>query len=102
SADGRAPFDAGPTPSYGVFYRGWTNWLRGGVLSLSSSPASPSPAEAARFERDSADLAAAFAGSATPYLAAYPGQAWPVDSTVAIASLRLHDKLFPPRYAATV
>ena len=97
SAEGREVFDAGLTPAYGVFYRGWTNWLRGGVLSLS-----PSPADAARFERDSAELAAAFAGSATPYLAAYPGQAWPVDSTVAIASLRLHDKLFPPRYAATV
>jgi hypothetical protein len=32
--EGRAPFSAGLSPSYGVFYRGWTNWLRGGVLSL--------------------------------------------------------------------
>ncbi|GLY94293.1 hypothetical protein [Actinoplanes sp. NBRC 103695] len=48
SAEGRAPFDEGLTPAYGVFYRGWTNWLRGGVLAL-----------------------------------------------------RLHDKLFTPRYAAT-
>lgn len=34
SPAGRAPFSADLTPSYGVFYRGWTNWLRGGVLSL--------------------------------------------------------------------
>lgn len=97
SAEGRAPFDEGLTPAYGVFYRGWTNWLRGGVLALQ---AVRDPAETARFDRDSAELAAAFAGSPTPFLAAYPGQAWPVDSTVAIASLRLHDKLRTPRYAA--
>jgi len=94
---GRAPFSAGLTPAYGVFYQGWTNWLRGGVLSLR-----PDPARRRDFESASAALAAAFDASASPYLAAYPGQAWPVDSTVAIASLRLHDKLLPPRYAGTV
>ncbi|TCM51817.1 hypothetical protein [Kribbella sp. VKM Ac-2568] len=31
-----------------------------------------------------------------------PGQAWPVDSTVAIASLRLHDHLVTPRFQPTV
>src|SRR5262245_49718558 len=34
SPAGRAPFSADLSPAYGVFYRGWTNWLRGGVLSL--------------------------------------------------------------------
>jgi len=95
---GRAPFDAGLTPAYGVFYRGWVNWLRGKILSRQPSDA----VLAAAFERDSAELAAAFDASATPFLAAYPGQAWPVDSTVAMASLALHDKLRPPRYAATI
>jgi hypothetical protein len=37
----------------------------------------------------------------TPFLAAYPGQARPVDSTVAMASLRLHDRLGREKYAAT-
>ncbi|MEU7904488.1 hypothetical protein [Actinoplanes sp. NPDC049118] len=94
---GRAPFSADLTPAYGVFYQGWTNWLRGGVLSLR-----PDPALRRDFEAASAALAAAFDASPSPYLAAYPGQAWPVDSTVAIASLRLHDTLLPPRYAGTV
>lgn len=97
SPAGREPFDAGLTPAYGVFYQGWTNWLRGGVLSLE-----PDPALRRDFESASAALAAAFDAAPTPYLAAYPGQAWPVDSTVAVASLRLHDKLLPPRYAGTV
>ena len=97
TAEGRAPFSPELTPAYGVFYAGWTNWLRGGVLSLGEDPAL-----AERFSSDSKLLAAAFDASPTPYLQAYPGQAWPVDSTVAIASLRLHDKLRPPAYAGTV
>ena len=101
SPAGRAPFSAELTPSYGVFYRGWTNWLRGGILSL--QPAGQrDPTEVSRFETDSAALGAAFDASASPYLQAYPGQAWPVDSTVAVASLRLHDALLPARYGDTV
>lgn len=93
---GRAPFPAALTPSFGIFYRGWTNWLRGGVLSLR-----PDAALAERFARDSAEIGAAFDAAATPYLQAYAGQAWPVDSAVAMASLRLHDVLLPARFGAT-
>jgi hypothetical protein len=100
SPAGRAPFSAGLTPSYGVFYQGWTNWLRGGLLGL--EPATRrEPDQVRRFEADSGALAAAFDAAATPYLQAYPGQAWPVDSTVAMASLRLHDTLLPPRFDGT-
>ena len=97
SAEGRAPFAADLAPAYGVFYRGWLNWLRGGILSL-EPPGTVDPA----FDRDSAGLAAAFDASPVPFLAAYPGQAWPVDSTVAIASLALHDKLSKPGYRPTI
>jgi hypothetical protein len=97
---GRAPFAADLVPAYGVFYRGWLNWLRGGILALQPA-AARDPAEVARFERDSAEIGAAFDDSPTPFLAAYPGQAWPVDSAVAVASLRLHDRLLTPRYEAT-
>ncbi|WP_405799851.1 hypothetical protein [Streptomyces sp. NBC_01506] len=101
SAAGRAAFSAELTPSYGVFYRGWTNWLRGGVLSLQSA-GSRDAAQVRRFAADSAAIGAAFDGSKSPYLMAYPGQAWPVDSTVAVASLRLHDTLLPARFTGTV
>jgi hypothetical protein len=101
SPAGRAPFSPDLRPAYGVFHRGWTNWLRGGVLSL-QPPANRDAAESRRFAEDSADLAAAFDASPSPYLEAYPGQAWPVDSTVAMASLRLHDALGTPRFDATV
>ncbi|WP_344281404.1 hypothetical protein [Streptomyces hebeiensis] len=101
SPSGRAPFSPDLTPSHGVFYRGWSNWLRGGVLSLQPT-GERDPAEVRRFAADSAALAAAFDASDSPYLTAYPGQAWPVDSTVAIASLRLHDTLLPARFDGTV
>ncbi|MEV6278990.1 hypothetical protein [Nocardia sp. NPDC051832] len=95
----KAVFDSQLRPAYGVFWAGWTNWLRGGVLSLDGG----ADAELVRrFEAGSAEIAEAFSGSATPFLRAYPGQAWPVDSTVAIASLRLHDHLRGPRFGAVV
>jgi hypothetical protein len=101
SPAGRAPFSPDLTPAYGVFYRGWTTWLRGGVLRLQPADRRD-PAEVRRFEDDAAEIADAFDTQSSPYLEAYPGQAWPVDSTVAVASLRLHDSLLPPRYGGTV
>lgn len=73
SPPGRAPFSAALTPPYGIFYRGWVNWLRGGILLLQPASARD-PAEVARFQQDSAAIAAAFDDSPTPFLAAYPGQ----------------------------
>ncbi|MFY1632704.1 hypothetical protein ACN27F_05330 [Solwaraspora sp. WMMB335] len=105
SPAGRAPFPADLVPAYGVFYQGWTNWLRGGVLSL-QPVASRDPGELARFAAAATALGAAFDASldaaGSPYLPAYHGQAWPVDSTVAMASLRLHDSLLPARFGDTV
>ena len=94
SADGTAPFDESLQPQYGVFYAGWTNWLRGGLLALGHADA----ADRDTFTSESVEIATAFRTAKTPFLAAYPGQAWPVDSVVAIASLRLYDALVAPRF----
>ncbi|MGW4467903.1 hypothetical protein [Micromonospora sp. NPDC004704] len=93
---GRAPFSPALDPPYGVFHAGWSNWLRGGVVRLAGGPAG-APAEAERLTTDAAALAAAFdrqlGSTGSPFLTAYPGQAWPVDSTVGLAVLRLTDHL---------
>ncbi|WUJ72962.1 hypothetical protein OG809_06755 [Kribbella soli] len=94
STDGTAPFDPSLQPQYGVFYAGWTNWLRGGLIALGHSHA----ADLDTFTSESVELATAFRTSKTPFLASYPGQAWPVDSVVAIASLRQYDALVAPRF----
>ncbi|WP_432988818.1 hypothetical protein [Dactylosporangium sp. CA-233914] len=94
---GTAPFSEGLSPRFGVFHAGWTNRLLGGIVGLD-----PDPALVERFEADARAIAAAFDGSASPFLPAYPGQSWPVDSAVAVASLRLHDELLTPAFGATV
>ena len=96
SSEGRAPFRYIRTPEYGIFYSGWRAWLLGGLLSLQDSP---DEQEVREFKRECDDIATAFSNSSvSPFLSAYRGAAWPVDSVVAIASLKLHDKLFEPRY----
>lgn len=91
---GHLTFSPDLDPPYGVFYVGWKNWLRGGILLLD-----PSNSETQEhFEADCAALAAAFESSDTPFLRAYPNMAWPVDSVVGIAALSLHDHLLSPRY----
>ncbi|MFL6075394.1 MAG: hypothetical protein ACJ73S_18545 [Mycobacteriales bacterium] len=87
---GRAPFEGRMDPTLGVFYLGWSAWLRGGLLRLRPAP---DPAEARRFDADCATLAAAFARSPSPYLPSLPDQVWPADSVVAMAALRLHDRV---------
>jgi hypothetical protein len=101
SPQGRGVFSAELTPPYGVFYVGWSNWLRGGILKL-QTPEQRDPAEVERFTSELSALAAAFDQSETPFLQAYPSQAWPVDSTVAVAALHLHDTIFPPQFEATI
>ncbi|HEY6738379.1 MAG TPA: hypothetical protein VI076_05970, partial [Actinopolymorphaceae bacterium] len=101
SADGRAPFDPTLRPAYGVFHAGWTNRLRGAVVGL----AGPGAPETARLRGECQALADAFADAldrSEPFLPAYPGQAWPVDSVVAIAALRTHDRVTTPRFGALI
>ncbi|GIG08096.1 hypothetical protein [Catellatospora coxensis] len=89
SEDGRAVFDASLEPAYGVFYQGWATWLRGGVVAL----AGPGAPERDRLAADADALAGAFRRqldtTGSPFLTAYPGQAWPCDSAVGIAAVRL-------------
>ncbi len=98
---GQAPFHRNMQPPYGVFYSGWSSWLRGGLIMIQSSE-ERSPVEGERFRADCLALASAFDQSETPFLSAYPGQAWPVDSVVAVAALRLHDHLFSPLFGGTI
>ncbi|WP_245646108.1 hypothetical protein [Nocardiopsis trehalosi] len=95
SPAGTAPFPAEAAPAYGVYHAGWSAWLRGRVVELAGGPAA-APEEAAALARDAAELDAAFTDalrSGTPYLTAYPGLAWPVDSVVGAAVLRLSDRV---------
>lgn len=93
-----ARFSFNSKPRYGIFCRGWANWLRGGILSLLHE-GERDPGMVEKFKADSLEIANAYETSATPFLESYPKQAWPCDNIVAIASLRLHDSLFEPRFS---
>ncbi|GGL30222.1 hypothetical protein GCM10011588_51220 [Nocardia jinanensis] len=98
SPAGKAIFDDSLRPAHGVFYVGWSSRLRGAVIEL----AGPDAPETVRFVADCAALAAAF-DTEGPFLEAYPGQAWPVDSVVAVAALSLHDRIAgPPRFGTVI
>jgi len=106
SARGTEPFAPASGLPHGVFHAGWTTWLRGGVVRLAGGTQGD-PSGAARLAAEAEALRAAFDGSRTPFLQAYPGQAWPVDSVVAVAALRLHDAVLgdagrPPQSEATI
>jgi hypothetical protein len=116
SPAGRAPFTgegsaAAPlSPDYGIFYAGWTLLLRAGVIALETPAAGgpdapPSPRRAALADGAEAvagAFTAALDGGRSPFLAAYPGQSWPVDSVVAVAALRAADGVTGADHAALV
>jgi len=97
SVTGTEPYSETLSPPFGVFYVAWTTWLAGGVLMV-EAPEDRDPEHIERFASDCRSLASAFEASETPFLCAYDGQAWPCDSLVGVACLRLHDSLFEPEY----
>ncbi len=96
---GIEPFTENTQVEHGVFYLGWKNRLLGGLLTLQPVRMIE---EATTFHRQSEQLAAAFRTTPTRHLDAYPGQAWPCDNVMALASLRIHDELYGPQYGDVI
>ncbi|GAB3744293.1 hypothetical protein [Microlunatus parietis] len=86
----RERFGADQPLPYGIFYAGWTNWLRGALLQQQEPR---DPELLAEFTEQARAIAAAFVAAPSPYLTSYPGQAWPCDSVVGVASLALYREL---------
>lgn len=85
---------------FGAFYHGYLNWLRGGILR--ADPSAPEK-ERKEFRQACEELAAALvAQTESPYLSSYQDMAWPGDTVYVVATLRLHDRLFEPRYTGLV
>lgn len=86
----RERFGADQQLPYGIFYAGWTNWLRGALLQQQEVR---DPALLAEFGEQARAIAGAFEAASSPYLTSYPGQAWPCDSVVGVASVALYREL---------
>lgn len=83
--------------NYGVFYRGWTNYLLAKRLTIASS----NKAQKKLYLKNYQDIAIAFDKSTSPYLESYYMASWPADNVVAIASLALRNRIIeeshPPK-----
>lgn len=84
------------TLEHGVFYSGWINRLKMGILLIDKN--SQSEEFINQLHTETQAIADAFADSPTVFLESYPNQTWPADNIPALSSLVLHDKLFPTNY----
>lgn len=99
SAKGKQVFPADLPLSYGVFYRGWQNYLLVQQLKHQNNPRQ----NIDDFLRNADEIAAAFNHAPSAWLESYAASAWPADNVVAIASLAAYDRHFDTtRFAATI
>jgi hypothetical protein len=97
----RAIFDEYLMLPYGAFYTGWSTYLLCKKLSLEKA-SERNKEEVKYFQQQCVLIAEAFNNYTSPYLESYYLAAWPADAMVCAALLKLHDKLFTPKYSSTV
>ena len=90
--DGTAPFDRDLDPPYGVFHAGWSLLLRAQLAALDPTATDAADATIAQADGLAAAVERQLGSAESPFLTAYPGQSWPVDSVVAVAALRTADR----------
>ncbi len=97
SEDGKMIFNKNLPLEYGVFYCGWRNYVL--ASKLKSQPIiERDSTEVQQFIQQCDSIAYAISNHKTPFLESYSQQIWPADNMVAMASLALHDQIFPPKY----
>ncbi|WNJ19101.1 hypothetical protein [Pontibacter sp. G13] len=101
SEKAKQPFNPSLEPAYGIFYRGWSNYVLGRKLSMLPK-AERSPAEVQQFQQNCREITQALDKQSSPFLESYALGCWPADMTVAMASVAIHEKLFPGTYAQTL
>lgn len=94
---GRSTFPRDMTPSSGMFYNGWRNYLMAKIVEASGT--NPAVEDLQRFRQCSDAVAACFRYSESPFPDSYPDQSWPSDACVGMASLALYNRLVEPQYS---
>ncbi len=95
SPEGRAPFSPNLSPSYGIFYVGWSNYLRAGIIALQDTP---DQRELDALIENCDSTIQAMRQASSPFLTSYPGQAWPVDMYPALVSIKACDEFTDRTY----
>lgn len=101
SEEARRPFSKHISPAYGIFYRGWSNYVLGRKLKL--LPPEKRDSVAVRQLQATADeIIGAWSGQESPFLPSYEQACWPADMMVAMASVAITEDLFPGRYTTSI
>ncbi|CAO5244691.1 hypothetical protein [Frankia sp. AgKG'84/4] len=93
SPAGTAVFDRELSPSYGVFYTGWSLLLRAQTAALVEPAGRAGDELSAVADRLAGAVKMALDTGGSPFLLSYPGRSWPVDTVVAMAALRRADQV---------
>lgn len=101
TAETRARFPSGLEPAGGIFYSAWLNRLRGGLLMIQSAEGRD-PMIVQHFQEDVKTIADLLMRQRNPVLPRDSKTAFTADNVVAVSTLALHDKLFEPKYKATI
>jgi hypothetical protein len=91
------PFQKDLYPSYGIFYRGWTNYVLARRLQ-SQSPADRDITLVRRLRNNCRDIVRALRRQDSPFLESYSHSYWPADMVVAMASVAIYDRLYPGEF----
>lgn len=99
SRAGRAIFDETLPLPFGAFYTGWSSYLLGRKLMLEPGSVRDTN-QVYYFKAQCKNIAKVLKENTYP--ATYYGGVWPADVTLCVASLVIHDRLFPPQYGADI
>ena len=93
SPTGRQVFDEDLLLPYGIFYKGWGNYLLSKKINLRVADEAEDEG-VILYRRQCNIIAEAFQQAPSPWLESYRESAWPADNVVAMASLAAYDRTF--------
>jgi hypothetical protein len=99
SLEGKIIFNETLDLPYGAFYKGWSSYLMGKYLKLLDSPQQDTAIHNL-FVSNCLAIEESILKTDKPYLESYLNLAWPADNIMCLASLNLHDEIYPPQYKA--
>lgn len=91
SKEGKQFFQKHLTPEYGIYYKGWSNYLLSKIIACKGRLES-SQELIQLYDKNCSEIIQALKNSETPYLESYAFDCWPADNFIAIGSLKHHNE----------
>ncbi|MCB9284346.1 MAG: hypothetical protein H6563_09760 [Lewinellaceae bacterium] len=101
SEDAQRTFNKNLDPAYGIFYRGWSNYVLGRTLEVTPGN-ERDPDLVQDFRENCAEIFQALENRESPYLESYYQACWPADMVIAMASVAIAVRLFPGEFEAPI